>query len=387
MSQLPGIYPSVILEILNKLSDHSELAKHLIDSARRPLRWNSPPVNLSQLPLPHPLDYDWRFTQKTLQYLHKAILAVTRPGHRISLLGAPSLFAYFCRGDCDRSLDLVDGNLSLRGRFSEMKAKGTFVACDITKDPLPRRTSHFVFVDPPWYDSITRSFLQAAAQLCKLGGIIWVSVPPIGTRPGVEAERNEQILWARQIGLTLLASESQHLNYASPPFEQNALRAQGILNVHPDWRIGDVLQFRKTSSTTIQQRMVCESEGDWVEETFKIVRLRIRVKPTDGPTGNPHLRPIIPGDILPSVSRRDPRRHQADVWTSGNRIFRCDNTQMFQKILKAIINGVNQSDFTTSLLSNEDTSNANLSSLSSTFNHIQFILRTEEDELLQALYV
>jgi len=34
--------------------------------------------------------------------------------------------------------------------------------------------------------------------------------------------------------------------------------------------------------------------------------------------------PLIAGDVLPSVSARHPLRSEVDVWTSGNRVFRCE---------------------------------------------------------------
>jgi hypothetical protein len=40
--------------------------------------------------------------------------------------------------------------------------------------------------------------------------------------------------------------------------------------------------------------------------------------------------------MLTSVSRRDPARAAADVWTSGNRIFRCRGTELFRIIVSAI---------------------------------------------------
>ena len=46
---------------------------------------------------------------------------------------------------------------------------------------------------------------------------------------------------------------------------------------------------------------------------------------------------IVPNDVLPSVSRRDPRRDGANVWTSGNRIFGCDGTAT----LATVIDGIN----------------------------------------------
>ena len=51
---------------------------------------------------------------------------------------------------------------------------------------------------------------------------------------------------------------------------------------------------------------------------------------------DPRLAPLVPGDILPTVSRRDDRREAADVWTAGNRIYRCDGSHILSIILHAI---------------------------------------------------
>jgi hypothetical protein len=48
----------------------------------------------------------------------------------------------------------------------------------------------------------------------------------------------------------------------------------------------------------------------------------------DAGTGEAALIRVLAGDILPSVSRRDPRRGHADLWTSGNRVFQTDNPQV-----------------------------------------------------------
>ena len=51
---------------------------------------------------------------------------------------------------------------------------------------------------------------------------------------------------------------------------------------------------------------------------------------------DPSLVPVVPGDILPTVSRRDVRREAADVWTAGNRIYRCKGSHILSIILHAI---------------------------------------------------
>ena len=58
----------------------------------------------------------------------------------------------------------------------------------------------------------------------------------------------------------------------------------------------------------------------------------------------------VPGDILDSVSRRDPRRAKADVWTSGNRIFACPNTASLELIVKALATGTRPDTYVSAVL-------------------------------------
>src|SRR5205085_6500510 len=109
----------------------------------------------------------------------------------------------------------------------------------------------------------------------------------------------------------------------SPPFERNALRAEGILNVPQEWRRADLVGLSKSASTQIPRPMLSSIEGDkWTEESLLSVRIRIREHSSlefDDPT----LVSFVHGDVLPSPSRRDGRRPLVDVWTSGNRVFAC----------------------------------------------------------------
>jgi hypothetical protein len=57
------------------------------------------------------------------------------------------------------------------------------------------------------------------------------------------------------------------------------------------------------------------------------MRLFVRIA-ANGGSGLTGLVPLVDNDVLPSVSRRHPGRRNAQVWTSGNRIFRIDNPQL-----------------------------------------------------------
>jgi hypothetical protein len=179
-----------------------------------------------------------------------------------------------------------------------------------------------------------RSFLWAAGQLCAIGGHLLVSLPPVGTRPGITQEWAQTLDWAQQLGLMLLQLEPATLPYVTPPFERNALKTEGLYTMADEWRRGDLAVFYHTHRATIP-RPIPPGEDEWIEEVLLGMRVRIR-RQSDGDFHDPSLRSLIPGDILPSVSRREPRRRCADVWTSGNRIFACQGRHILQQIVQAV---------------------------------------------------
>ncbi len=84
-------------------------------------------------------------------------------------------------------------------------------------------------------------------------------------------------------------------------------------------------------------RPIMEPEPTWTERSLGLTRFKLRETTLDRLRVTRPDRSLVPGDVLPSVSRRDPRRKDATVWTSGNRIFGCDGTAT----LTAIIDGIN----------------------------------------------
>jgi hypothetical protein len=45
----------------------------------------------------------------------------------------------------------------------------------------------------------------------------------------------------------------------------------------------------------------------------------------------------VPGDVLPSVSRRNPLHARADVWTASNRVFACRAPAAAATVARALI--------------------------------------------------
>ena len=328
VNSLPGVHPN---DIARELSAIAGLA--LTDQA--PVA-RKPDPHVIKLPVPHPLDFDWRFTSETINDLFRRVNGVDKAAGGLCFLGAPTLFRAAVERGMARPFYLVDASVVSAQALQE--AQGRIFVSDLLTDPLPDLRAAVVVSDPPWYEEFIRAFLWAAAQLVEVGGSVLLSFPPVGTRPYIEDEWKRTHKFAEHLGLTL-REKSLSLKYVSPPFEQNALRAAHHQYVQPDWRPGVLVLFEKTGECREPRPSMDVCHPKWSEQSLLGVRWRFR--PQEQPiVCRPLLVEAVPGGILDSVSRRDPRRAKADVWTSGNRIFACADSVSLELIVKALASGI-----------------------------------------------
>src|SRR5205085_141150 len=131
------------------------------------------------------------------------------------------------------------------------------------------------------------------------------------------------------------------LPYLSPFFERNALKAAGISSVPAEWRRGSLALFAKVRACRVTRtKSRLAGDDDWTVYPFDGVEIRVR-EGSSTPTvfADPTLVAVASSDVLPSVSRRDPRRSIASVWTSGNRVFACQGLKVLHEILTALCAG------------------------------------------------
>jgi hypothetical protein len=282
------------------------------------------------LVVPHPLDFDWRFTRPTVGLIWETIAELANPERGVALLGTPSL-ASAKRPTSLGAVTLVERNPN---HYRSVGDGMTFACCDVLRDPIAPGTNSVVVADPPWYEAETIGFLWTASTLAETGAHVLLSLPPVETRPGIPEERARITTAAAGFGLELVRLTEGVLGYSTPFFEANAMEAAGT-SMPPDWRVADLAVFRRTCAVC-GLRPAIESEAEWVERSRGLTRFKLREVTTTG-FASPVLISIVPNDVLPSVSRRDPRRTGASVWTSGNRIFGCEGTDT----LATIIDGMN----------------------------------------------
>ena len=95
VTRLPGVYPTAVARSLDRAlrdgtiskSEHAR-ATNRAAAAGRKRRPRVPQI----LPAPHPLDYDWRYGNDTIDRLLELVVAYSAPGATIALLGTPSLY-------------------------------------------------------------------------------------------------------------------------------------------------------------------------------------------------------------------------------------------------------------------------------------------------------
>ena len=292
--------------------------------------------------MPHPLDFEWRNSTASLNYLINQVQEINSVNDRILFLGMPTLFATACIKDIPQKVTLVERNKPIVQGLAKLnvdKERFQIIEADIFKvSPKAIGKYYCIIMDPPWYSPHFYQFMWLAAQCVEVGGIIGISLPPINTRPDIDKERIEWFSFCQMHGLCLENLYAQKLHYAMPFFEFNAFRAAGIQDILPFWRKGDLALFRKVHMDTHERPNIDESRPEWVEKEIDTVRIRVKIEKSERHNTELKISHIIKGDILPSVSKRDKRREVANVWTSGNRIFKVNDAEKFIQLLGDFLN-------------------------------------------------
>ena len=334
---LPGYWPGDVVRDLRQIersaSEEAAAARRALTQLEHPAR--DPDIGdevRRLLPVPHPLDADWRFTVRTRELLLD-IADSHSARQETLLLGTPSIFAHMCAQLDLRAAVLVDANratVEAANRLAEGHAllgaqeANLLAGADIGLAPI----FDTVIADPPWYFAEHRSFLDAASALLVPEGIILMAAAPNGTRPGAEADREELLAHAVAAGFDLVDTMPGVLEYTSSPFERAALRECGLASVPTNWRRADLLVSRKSNRTPAGAVVGSLRPSDWLDRFSGRTRLKLH-------QGNMPTSPEVDhfsGSVSASVSRLASERGTANLWTSGNGAFNV-NRSLIDSIL------------------------------------------------------
>ena len=305
---MPGVLPHEALASLRMLGGRD--ADRLIADAAS----DRAPRSLDQgalLPLPHPLDSEFRFDIDTARILAKGLLNETRDGDEILLIGVPSVAIELAASGADRRLRYLGPDNCVTAAVRNAIGDGRLLL-----GQGDGGTAAAALLDPPWYHEPMQHLIGISAFGCRPGATVHLVLPSLGTRPEVDVDRAAFIGYAVEAGL-IPVQIGAPVYYRTPLFELAALEQQGIGRL-PSWRRGDIAGFR------VGDRKV--DAAPWIaprstELTVQGIRLRI-VPGKKG--GARHLSKIGDHEVFPSVSARASGRDAATLWTTTNRAFLVD---------------------------------------------------------------
>lgn len=317
---IEGAYPSSVRQMLDEL----RLPYRRPSNARS--RSAEYPVDL------HPLDHEWYFTGPTAEELADRLPR----GSTILAIGAPTVADALTRRGI--YVTLVDANPYVRERFRVLRNVRT------TRIERYRgefsRFNHVIF-DAPWYPEILLEWLRCAHSLSDVGTEIIFTLFPALTRPTADVERDALVSFARELGNVSL--ETGVLRYSTPRFEEEALRADGVVGIG-EWRIGDLitLQVQTVSSRrarlarSFRSRLFRSDLDRW--QRFRVGPRVIWLRGRSTHHGDPVAQSIegCPEDVLPTVSARDPRRDRIGLWTSRNGVLSIGNRRPVGRLLSTL---------------------------------------------------
>jgi hypothetical protein len=272
----------------------------------------------ANLPEPHPLDYDWRFTKETV------CLLADRVQHHDSILivGVPSVASYL--EGSGASILLID-----RQPFQTVKNHSVV---DLSAAPASPLLFDAALVDPPWYPMVHCHWIAWAAGQLRPRSELLASLWPENTRPGAAQERQELLQWLNSWAQVEL--EISALRYTTPLFELESARAYSVPVPAVDWRTGDLLVVRPFRHPSLPRQP--PPADRWVRFVFNDYQLALRLRPDD--SRRAQILPV-PGACdwtWPSVSRRAPGRSLIDLWSSRNEVAQVAGSLEVLEHLRAI---------------------------------------------------
>jgi hypothetical protein len=326
----PGYYPTTLVALWR-----TELGRRGLKDATQA----STPANGAGVHLPtcHPGDYEWRFTTETATHLLNQATADLPAQAVVAHLGTPTTFVL------GRERYALFRHVLLERNTSVVEALGASAQVhqlDLTTDQPPALNAGAAILDPPWYLADTHAFLAATSHVSRLGARIVLCQPALATRPGVAEERATLLEVLPRLGYVCRAVDTACIRYQMPHFEAASLKvAAPGLAVPDDWRSGDMLTLEKISEVRLALPPPALTES-WREVVFGPVRIKLRR------TIAPDLGTLVPGDVLDTVSRRDPIRERIGFWTSGNRVFTLTNPEAIGILIELCHTDLMRSRFT-----------------------------------------
>jgi len=359
-----SLFPDELQSALDRLHATGEIelhSNHYQLSDRTPNRWLPIQIDwqenldrahdvlsriMSDIHLPHCLDYEWWFAHTSREAIAKHVLArnILPVPQAVAFLGSP-IFGAFCSFLMpDTQVFILDRSAAtLKTIESNIRSDRLTLVHYDAEQPLPAEligVAEMAFFDPPWYLDYYDLFFRRCVQLtARRRAVVATVLFPVLTRPLALSERQQVMKGAMALGLSLIDFQSQLAQYLTPLFESEALAEKGIQA--KNWRRGDLAIFLTDGETEPQNGLAAIEPFQWNEAIINKVKVKIKIKHESRAAYiTPRVTPLSGGaNRLASVSRRDPIRNEVDLWTATHQGFSVQGSHAVWAILQGVRDG------------------------------------------------
>lgn len=267
-------------------------------------------------PNPHPLDYDWRFSDKTAGKLCEFCV----DGKTLSV-GVPTVAALL--SEKGKEVVLVDSH-----PIQDLKSH---LIIDINFSPPLKGSYNFVVMDPPWYLDVYYRWLSWAAISAGVGAKIFLSIWPDNTRPLAISEKKELFDWISKWADIEYFESS--LDYETPLFEKMSESKTKNLKT----RKGDLVIITINDIPILKK--IATNESKWIRYLFDDYQIAVKCDKKNFQYDSINLEKLnqANGWIWPSVSKRAEGRELIQLWSSENEVAKLDNPNALIKLLDQLI--------------------------------------------------
>ena len=335
-----GIHPIDIKLSLERLRKRKRISSTIYRKVMRSAKDKGKVVaeNDNLLPVPHLLDYDWRFSAQGNEKMFSLINRYCKKDDTtIVFVGTPSLFKmYFSKGDLKNRYILIDKNADKHIRYITRYSQNfSYIKYDIIDGKPLNMQADLVVMDPPWYLNYYKMFFRFAASILSVDGRIICVLPPKYTRSNTDEELKVLKHYIYDFGIIPEHYFKNAVSYNTPPFERNVLKANGIYCLPKGWRTGDVLIAKRKYNKLIFATDLRYEKSKWEEISIGEVRYKLKTNQNlEIKSFDLVVEKVYDNNIYPYVKRSVSKSEKKiNVWTSGNRVFYCNNIPLLYYVL------------------------------------------------------
>lgn len=322
LRQMQGIFPTDLFKIINERKLNINYSVPIVKKSN--IGWHQLALE-SNLPAPHPVNYEWRYTEESSKAIVEIIKSNSNDDVKICCLGTPSIALELIRNKMGEKTTFLDINEPLK-KLIERKFDDSGITCK-TYDAqnIPQRkfldSFDFVIVNPPWYLDYYKLFISRAIDFLKPdGGRILTPLFPALSRQNAFKDLGA-------FELSLEESNCKEVNtkgfveFEMPEFEKAILNQNNIPLPESNWRNAELVElvFGSNKKSAITGNLKLEKRK-WLRYVEDKLAIAVANPFKIADNANNEAKYFAESHILTTVSRKEIENMEIDVWDSNNKV-------------------------------------------------------------------